>query len=244
MQLNEAQDIYARQALHSLSKLSSTYTSEDIKLKETLQVLDIQKEQLPKSTQQIVSQLSELAVVLGVADTTLATFHQGIAQSQIERIHWSTLLQQDHHSVLHGLDQHQTEALQSLKEAQILQQKLKVHRSTAGDIELRTRRRSAELARIKAKEDTNQLESLIKIQQQSGLDVEDRGLTVAQLDLRETEVTELEKQVNVQTKSLTAYQEIPPDFALARLKVKEGMLRLDELTAEHEVLVRELADDL
>ncbi|KAG0380808.1 hypothetical protein BGX24_004655 [Mortierella sp. AD032] len=183
-------------------------------------------------------------MVLAVSDTTLATFHQGLSQSHIDTIHHRHLQHQDHLALLERLDRHQTAASKDLAQLQLLQQQFSEHRATVGDIELRTRRRSAELARIKAKEDKSQLEELYQSQQRNGLDVEPRGLTVAQLDQREQEVEELEKQVKIQTKSLTSYQEIPPDFMLARLKVKEAMLRLDELTAEHEALVRELADDL
>ncbi|KAF9104614.1 hypothetical protein BGX29_001571 [Mortierella sp. GBA35] len=243
MQLNEAQDTQARQALHSLRQLSNSYKSEDLKLKETLQILDIQKDQLPKETQQTISQLSELAMVLGVSDTTLSVLHQGLAQSQLERTHQNHL-HQDHHSVLDRLDAHQTAASEDLSNLQALHGRLSSHRSTVGDIELRTRRRSAELARIKSREDRVQLEELYQSQQRNGLDVEARGVTVAQLEHQEQQVAELEKQLNTQTKSLTAYQEIPPDFTLARLKVKEATMRLDELTAEHEAMVRELADDL
>ncbi|KAF8943384.1 hypothetical protein BGZ47_005478 [Haplosporangium gracile] len=142
------------------------------------------------------------------------------------------------------LDRHQAVASQDLTQIQKLKRQFADHRSTVGDIELRTRRRSAELMRIKAREDKNQLQGLYQNQQLTGLDVEARGLTEAQLDQQEQKIAELERQVDVQTKTLTSYQAIPPDFTLARLKVKEVMMRLEGLTAEHETLVRELADDL
>ncbi|KAG9068708.1 hypothetical protein KI688_010991 [Linnemannia hyalina] len=239
MQLNEAQDKQARQALHSLRHLSSSYKSE-----ETLQILDIQKDHLPQETQHILSQLSELAMILGVSDTQLSTLQQGLAQSHIEKTHYQTLQHQDHLSLLNNLDRHQAVASQGLIQLQELKRQFEDHKSTVGDIELQTRRRSAELTRIKAKEDRNQLQGLYESQQRNGLDVEAQGLTVAQLDQKEQEVAELERQVDAQTKSLTSYQAIPPDFTLARLKVKEATMRLDELMAEHEALVRELADDL
>ncbi|KAF9907660.1 hypothetical protein EC991_010692 [Linnemannia zychae] len=244
MQLNEAQDAQARLALQALHQLSSSYKSEDTKLKETLQFLDIQQDQLSEDTQHTLSQLSELALVLGVSDTTVATLHQGLSQMQIEAMHQRQICHQDRLALLERLDTYQVTASQDLVQLQTLQGQFSKHRATVGDIELRTRRRSAELARIKAREDKGQLEELHQSQQRNGLDVEQRGLTVGQLDQLELEVAELEKQVSVQTKSLTSYQEIPPDFTLARLKVREAALRLDELTAEHEALVRELADDL
>ncbi|KAK5816568.1 hypothetical protein F5H01DRAFT_181854 [Linnemannia elongata] len=244
MHLNETQDTQARRTLHSLRQLSSSYKSEDTKLKETLQILDIQKDDLPQETQHTLSQLSELAMILGVSDTQLSTLHQGLAQLHIENTHYQTLQHQDHLSLLSSLDRHQAVALQDLIRLQELKRQFEEHRSTVGDIELRTRRRSAELTRIKAKEDRNQLQELYESQQRNGLDVEAQGLTVAQLDQQEQEIAELEKQVDAQTKFLISYQAIPPDFTLARLKVKEATMRLDELTAEHEALVRELADDL
>lgn len=200
----------------------------DTKLKETLQILDIQKDHLPQETQHILSQLSELAMILGVSDTQLSTLHQGLAQSHIEKTHYQTLQHQDHISLLNSLDRHQAVASQDLIQLQELKRQFERHRSTVGDIELRTRRRSAELTRIKAKEDRIQLQELYKSQQRNGLDVEAQGLMVAQLDQQEQEVAELEKQVDAQTKSLTSYQAIPPVilFVLCcALDAKRGMIK-------------------
>lgn len=179
-------------------------------MKETLQILDIQKDHLPQETQNILSHLSELAMILGVSDTQLSTLHQGLAQSHIEKTHYQTLQHQDHLSLLNNLDRHQAAATRDLIQLQELKRQFEGHRSTVGDIELRTRRRSAELTRIKAREDRTQLQELYESQHRNGLDVEAQGLTVAQLDQQEHEVAELERQVDTQTKSLASYQAIPP----------------------------------
>lgn len=149
-------------------------------------------------------------MVLRVADTQLSTLHQGLAQSQIETTHWETLQHPDHLSLLESLDRHQTAASQDLAQLQELKRHFEQHRSTMGDIELRTRRRSTELTRIMAKEDKNHLQDLCSNQQRNGLDVEAQGLTVTQLDQQEQEVVELARQVDVQNKSLTSYQAVPP----------------------------------
>jgi replicative DNA helicase len=204
----------------------------DTKLKETLQILNIEKHHLPQETQYALSQLSGLAMVLGVTDTQLSTLHQGLAQSHIETTHWQTLQHPDHFSLLESLDRYLIAASQDLAQLRELKRQLEEHRSTVGDIEFRTRRRSAELTRIKTKEDKNQLQELYQSQQRNGLDVEAQGLTVAQLDQQEQEVAELVRQVDVQTKSLTSYQAIPPvsHFSWSiRSSVEEGLLSRSSL---------------
>ncbi|KAF8980574.1 hypothetical protein BGZ46_003983 [Entomortierella lignicola] len=125
-----------------------------------------------------------------------------------------------------------------------LRRQLKVQRETDGDIEQRARRRSAELSRIRADEDKQTLQRMMQAQQSSGLDVESGEVTLTHLDNKHRAVAELEQQLYAQEKTLSAYQEIPPDYALAKLKMKEATLQLGQLTAEHESLLTELANDL
>ncbi|KAI8596836.1 hypothetical protein EDD21DRAFT_235885 [Dissophora ornata] len=241
-QLNETEDKHARQAIVSLQQLSTSYRSEDIKLKENLQILGLQKDLLSTESQVLLSQLSDLAMLLGTSDTSLASFHNSLAQLHLDNLHYST--QQREQSLrIDALKKSQLEAKAGLDRLLELKRRLTVQRDTEGDIEQRTRRRSAELSRIKANEDKDSLRKL-QIQQSSDQDVEVQELTLAHLASKEKSVADLERQLGVQSKKLVAYQEIPPDYMLAKLKLQEATLQLNELTAEHESMMTELANEL
>ncbi|CAO3571850.1 unnamed protein product [Mortierella alpina] len=269
--LNESLENIAREALQKFEKLSESYRVEDNVMRETLQFMGIMQRNCAKNKQEALSHLSDLALVLGLSDMSLASFHQGLAQVRLD-----TLESQQEHAQqqrrLAALKRHRVEAETKLDTLVDLKRQWTDQRESEGDLELRTRRRSTELNRIKAAEDRAVLEDALASRQRqhkksrpsaneaygagdslhrasgsshrTSVDVEACGLTIAQLDLKEKSVEELQQLLNAQTTSLAAYQEIPPDYALARLKVKEATMRLEELTLEHESLVRQLAEDL
>ncbi|KAK3816069.1 MAG: hypothetical protein J3Q66DRAFT_388330 [Benniella sp.] len=244
MRLNETQDAHAQEAILALQQVSSSYQSEDMRLKEILQFLGLQKDHLSADTRQLLSQLSNLAMILGTSDTTMASYHQALAQLRIDTIHY-TQEQNDQNARRTALEKNQTDAKLELDRLLELKRRWTQERELHGDIEQRTRRRSTELNRIRAVEDREALERMRRMSQSHGaLDPEAQGLTVAQLSSKEEGVLDLERQLETQTKMLSAYQEIPPDYTLAKLKLKEAELRLNELTAEHESMVAEMADAL
>ncbi|KAG0204203.1 HAUS augmin-like complex subunit 1 [Mortierella sp. GBA30] len=247
LRMNEAQDNHAQEAILALQQLSTSYQSEDIVLQETLQILGIQKTLLSNDTRSLLSQLSDLAMLLGVSDMTPASFQLGLARLNIDnvRVMQKRKLQ---HKRSAALERTRIDAQRKLDSLLELKRQWTKQRETKGDLEQRTRRRSTELNRIKTAEDR---ETLVALQhkRQSLVnsfdpDTKSRELTIAQLDDKERNIADLQQLLDAQAKSLAAYQEIPPDYALAKLKVKEATLRLDELTIEHESLLRQLADDL
>ncbi|KAF9956955.1 hypothetical protein BGZ72_002325 [Mortierella alpina] len=265
MRLTEEQEEFARQTIQMFEHLSTTYKGEEMFLKETLQLFRIEQKRLSARTQQILSQLSDLALVLGLSDMTVSSFHQGLAQVRLDSLE-STQEHTQQQKRLDSLKRHRVEAQAGLDKLQALKHQWTTQRETEGDLELRTRRRSTELYRIKTVEDRAALEETLTSRQrrrqqqrwpyqrpqssakdakkETNMEVEALGLTLGQLDVKEKSVEELQKLLNAQTTSLAAYQEIPPDYALARLKVKEATMRLEELTLEHESLMTQLAEDL
>ncbi|KAI1318583.1 HAUS augmin-like complex subunit 1 [Mortierella claussenii] len=239
MQLNEAQDTHARQAIVALREVSQSYQREDTILNDNLRILGIRRDQLSTSCQETISDIADLAMLLGVSDTTLISFRQGFAQLRLDTLHHSR--QQRVHQVrTNALHNSQQQAQAGLDRLLQLKQQLQERREMEGDIEQRTRRRSAELSRIRANEDQETLQRI----QSRGVDVETQELTIAHLDSKQDAILELERQVEAQTKILAAYQDIPPDYMLAKLKLQEATLRLNDLTAEHESMLTQLADDL
>ncbi|KAF9964930.1 hypothetical protein BGZ70_005703 [Mortierella alpina] len=276
--LNESLETIAREALQKFEELSEHYHGEDAVLRETMQFMGIMQQKCAKDKQECLSRLSDLALVLGLSDMSLASFHQGLAQVRLD-----TLESRQEHAQqqrrLASLKRHRVEAETTLDTLVGLKRRWTDDRESEGDLALRTRRRSTELNKIKAAEDRTVLEDALASRQpqqrqhkksrpsasepygvgshrlgsgggssssgsSTNVDVEASGLTIAQLDLKEKSVEELQQLLHAQTTSLAAYQEIPPDYALARLKVKEATMRLEELTLEHESLVTQLAEDL
>ncbi|KAF9108799.1 HAUS augmin-like complex subunit 1 [Mortierella sp. AM989] len=243
IQLNESQDANARQAIFALQNLSSSYQNEDIKLKENIHILGLHKDNLSPNSQSLLSQLTDLAMLLGISETTLASYHQSLAHLKLDIIQYSQKQRQQSGQLL-MLEKYQARAQGGLGQLLELKRRLRAQRETDRDIEQRTRRRSTELSRIRAGEDKEKLQHMLQMQQNNGLDVAMDEVTLAHLESKHNAVIELEQQLRVQEKTLSAYQEIPPDYELARLKMKEATLQLDHLTAEHESLLTELANDL
>ncbi|KAF9432043.1 HAUS augmin-like complex subunit 1 [Entomortierella beljakovae] len=243
IKLNESQDDNALQTLEALKSVSDSYNAEDIKLQENIQVLGLRTEALSSDSRTLLYQLSELAMLLGISEATKASYHQAFAQLHLDIIRHSHG-QKVQAERLSALEDHQNGAQRRFDQLLELRQCLKTQRETSSDIEQRTRRRSVELSKFKAVEDKETLEQLLQKQQDNGLDIERDEVTLTQLEDKREANAELERRLNAQEKRLTAYQEIPPDIALAKLKLKEATLKLDQLTAEHESLLRELANDL
>ncbi|KAG0323992.1 HAUS augmin-like complex subunit 1 [Dissophora globulifera] len=243
MQLNQTQDAYAREAIRTLKELSASYRSEDIRLKENLQVLGLQKDLLPTNSQLQLAQLSDLAMLLGISDTTLASFEDGFSQLVVDSLHYSRQ-QVANNALVTALDTSRLEAQSGLDRLLEVKRQLTARRETHGDIEQRTRRRSAELRRIRADKDKATLETILRTRQSDGLDVEAEELTMAQLDGKEKAVAEFQRQLDSQSEKLAVYKAIPPDYMLAKLKLQEASMQLNELTAEHESLLTEMASDL
>ncbi|KAG0229492.1 hypothetical protein B0O80DRAFT_533471 [Mortierella sp. GBAus27b] len=240
MRLNQKQDAHAQEAILALQQLSSSYQSEDVRLQEILQVLGLQKDRLPSDSKRLLSQLSDLAMLLGTSDTTMASYHQALAQLRLDLTQYSQQ-QKDQGARQAALEKSHAKAKSELVGLLELKRHWARERDTRGDIEQRTRRRSIELNRIKAVDDKEALE---RIQRYGSLDAEAEGLTIAQLDSKEETVAILQRQLAAQNKMLSAYQEIPPDYTLAKLKLKEAELRLNELLAEQESLLTDMASGL
>ncbi|KAF9571311.1 RNA polymerase II transcription factor B subunit 1 [Mortierella alpina] len=281
MQRNEVMDKIMREAIEYHERYSDLLELEENVLRDTLQVFNITRQNVAKSQQAILSQLSDLALVLGLSDMSLSSFHQGLAQVRLDTLE-STREHAQQQKRLDSLVRHRIEAQTKLDKLTGLKRQWTDQRESGeGDLELRTKRRSTELNKIKAAEDRTVLADTLASRQQRrnrhhhqqqhqqqhqhqrykksrssvkdtdgagsadvDVDVEGCGLTLAQLDLKEKSVEELEQLLSAQTTSLAAYQEIPPDYALARLKVKEATMRLEQLTLEHESMVAQLAEDL
>ncbi|KAF9357145.1 hypothetical protein BGX26_004216 [Mortierella sp. AD094] len=233
----------ARQAILALQNLSNSYRNEDSKLKEHIHILGLHKDLLSPGSQSLLSQLSDLAMFLGISETTLATFQQSLAYLRLDTIQYFQKQRQQEAQLL-ALEEGQTRAQGGLDELLELRRQLREQREADGDIEQRTRRRSAELSRIRAEEDKKALQRILQTHQNSGLDVDTEKVTLLHLNSKHEAIVELEQQLHAQEKTLSAYQEIPPDYALAKLKMKEATLQLDQLTMEHESLLTELANDL
>ncbi|KAF9941207.1 hypothetical protein BGZ67_005661 [Mortierella alpina] len=259
---NEAMEKITQASLLQLEKLSALLGSEAHIMRDSLEFFGIRQKELAKDKQEILSKLSDLALVLGLSDMSLSSFHQGLAQVRLDTLE-SKQEQALKQRRLASLKSHRVEAQTKLDKLVGLKRQWTYERESVGDLEQRTRRRSTELNKIKAAEDRAVLEDVLAARQRPhkksrpsakdpkgagstdvAVDVEACGLTMAQLDLKEKSVEELQQLCNAQITSLAAYQEIPPDYALARLKVKEAMMRLEELTLEHETLATQLAEDL
>ncbi|KAF9896090.1 hypothetical protein BX616_008160, partial [Lobosporangium transversale] len=180
------------------------------RLKENLQIFDLDKDRLPTSSQQALSRLSELAMLLGISDTTLPSFQQGFSQLHLDALKYFHV-QKNNQLQLNTIEEHQQEAKQGLDRLLKLKQRLIKQRETKGDIEQRVWRRSTELSRIQINENIRLLEQILNTQRENGLvDVETQGLTIAQLENQQNMIHGLEQQLKVQGKTLTAYQDIPP----------------------------------
>ncbi|KAF9173703.1 hypothetical protein BGX20_002396 [Mortierella sp. AD010] len=243
IQLNEIQDTNARQVILALQNISDSYRNEDSKLKEQIHVFGLHKDLLSPYSRSLLSQLSDLAMLLGISETTLATFHQSLANLHLDTIQYLQKQRQQEAQLL-ALGESQARAQEGLGKLQELRRQLREQREADGDIEQRTRRRSAELSRIRAEEDKKALQCMLQTHQDSGLDVDTEKVTLRHLDSKHKAIIELEQQLHAQETTLSAYQEIPPDYALAKLKLKEATLQLDQLTMEHESMLTELANDL
>ncbi|KAG0021657.1 hypothetical protein BGZ80_001965 [Entomortierella chlamydospora] len=243
IQLNETQDKNARQAILALQNISNSYRNEDSKLKEQIHVFGFHKDLLSPDSRALLSQLSDLAMLLGISETTLATFHQSLANLHLDTIQYLQKQRQQEVQLL-ALGENQARAQEGLDKLLKLRRQLREQREADGDIEQRTRRRSAELSRIRAEEDKKALQRMLQTHQDSGLDVDTEKVTLLHLDSKHKAIVELEQQLHAQETTLSAYQEIPPDYALAKLKLKEATLQLDQLTMEHESILTELANDL
>ncbi|GJJ68980.1 HAUS augmin-like complex subunit 1 [Entomortierella parvispora] len=243
MKLNEAQDSQAKKAITALRQLSSSYRREDTRLKEVLMLFDLHRENLPAETLRQLADLADLAMILGLDDTRLESFQAGLSQLHLDLI-YHTRAQRLQEARLESIERSQEKAQRDVEDLRELQHRWMEERESTGDMELRTRRRSTELSKIHSAEDEVQLQNLEKRQREEGLDVNAQGLSVSQLEASERRVHEYQEQVEAQNKMLSAYQQLPPDYSLATLKVREATMKLDELSAEHESLVGRMADSL
>ncbi|KAG0036061.1 hypothetical protein BGZ83_003911 [Gryganskiella cystojenkinii] len=223
MKLNQTQDSQARKAIVALRQISVSYRKE-----ETLQHL---------------SDLADLAMTLGLDDTRPESFQAGISQLHLDMIFY-TRQQRSQEQRLRSLEKSHEFAQRNLEDLRDLQLLWQGERESTGDMQLRTRRRSTELSRIHLEEDEQRLQGLEQRQRSEGLEVEGQGLSIAQLEASEKTVVEYRHQVEAQNRSLAAYQQIPPDYSLATLKLREATMQLEELMAEHESLVANMADSL
>ncbi|KAF9577656.1 hypothetical protein BGW38_007004 [Lunasporangiospora selenospora] len=225
-----------------------------------------------KDTLQILDLLAELALILGADNTTPPSFIHGLSQLHLEALEQgdtgamasdstpamsiSSLqkIQLDHLETRVNLARSHLDTLLNLRE------QWQDNRRQCSDDALRARRRSTELRRLKTTEEREQwqrtnetmLSNATSVLSGNGtrLDhhhsnsIEARGLTVTQLALQDQKVLDLGDQIDAQNKILAAYQDIPPDYSLARLKLQEAEMQLEELSGQHEMLMHELAHDL
>ncbi|KAF9316298.1 hypothetical protein BG003_002124 [Podila horticola] len=245
MELNQAQDKAAQETLNALEEFSALYRDEDAKLTEVIQAFGITKDQLTSDTQASLDHLAELGMLLNLSDLTLPSFQQAFSLLRLDTLQPHTLhAHETQEQTQARVDTHLARAEHELQELLQLRDTLARERGTVHDMEIRNKRRSVELMRREFQQKTEEEQ----IQQQAlgggGGDVEAQGLTVSQIKAQEAVVVGLQDQLDVQTKNLAAYQEIPPDYTLAMLKLNEAKVRLGQLSAEHESLVQRLADDL
>ncbi|KAF9187985.1 hypothetical protein BGZ51_000920 [Haplosporangium sp. Z 767] len=217
-----------------------------IEEEEALQIIGLQKDHLSTDSQQLLSQITELATLLGLSDTTLSSFQLGQAQLHLDTIH-HTQQQRIQKAQLQALESSQRQAQQGLERLLEMKRQWREARETDGDLEQRTRRRSTELNRIKTSEDKElllRMDETLHQQQRSSQDLEVHELTIAQLDVKEKTIHELQELLESQTKTLSAYYDLPMDYSLANLKLKEATQRFEDLNAEHEAMLTEMANDL
>ncbi|KFH62667.1 hypothetical protein MVEG_12059 [Podila verticillata NRRL 6337] len=238
MELNQTQDKAALETLNALEECSLLYQDEDTKLKEVIQAFGITKDQLRPDTQLSLEHLAELGMLLNLSDLTLPSFQQAFSLLRLDTLQPYTT---QAHETQARLDSHLAWAEHELQELVQLRNTLAKERDTVHDMEIRNKRRSLELMKREYQQQAQEEQSR---EQGEGGDVEAQGLTVAQIKAQEAVVIGLQDQVDVQTKNLAAYQEIPPDYTLAMLKLNEAEARLNQLSVEHESLVQRLADDL
>src|SRR5690554_4128384 len=113
----------------------------DTHLREALQIIGLQKDHLSTDSQQLLSQITELAMLLGLSDTTLSNFHQGQAQLHLDTIH-HTQQQRTQKVQLQALESNQRQAQQGLEELLEMKRQWREARETEVDLEQRTKRRS------------------------------------------------------------------------------------------------------
>ncbi|KAG0025659.1 hypothetical protein BGZ81_006986 [Podila clonocystis] len=241
MELNQAQDRAAQQTLNALEQCTAVYRDEDIKLTEVIQAFGITKDQLAPDTQASLSHLAELGMLLNLSDLTLPSFQQAFSLLRLDTLDPYTLLM--HETQVALVDTHLARAEDELRELVQLRDTLARERDTVHDMEIRNKRRSVELMKREFQQKTQEEQNLVQVPGGGG-DVEAQGLTVSQIKSQEAVVVGLQDQLDVQSKNLAAYKEIPPDYTLAMLKLNEANARLEQLSSEHEAMVQRLADDL
>ncbi|KAF9429912.1 hypothetical protein BGZ94_009027 [Podila epigama] len=245
VELNHDQDKHAQETLLALEKYSEMYCQQDNKTKEVLQAFGVSVDQLTPETRTRLKLLAELVMLLGISDLSLPSFQHGFSHLALTSMtHASSSTGgggggRSYNDQIQSLDNHIKEAQQELQELQQLRDKLSRDRDTIHDMELRNKRRSQELMRQHDQSLQLKLES-----EQRPVDIEEQGLTVTQIKAQEAVVEGLQSQLNEQTRQLAAYQEIPPDYTLATLKLSEAESRLEQLTQVHESMAQQLADAL
>lgn len=183
----------------------------DAKLTEVIQAFGITKDQLTSDTQASLDHLAELGMLLNLSDLTLPSFQQAFSLLRLDTLQPHTLhAHETQEQTQARVDTHLARAEHELQELLQLRDTLARERGTVHDMEIRNKRRSVELMRREFQQKTEEEQ----IQQQAlgggGGDVEAQGLTVSQIKAQEAVVVGLQDQLDVQTKNLAAYQEIPP----------------------------------
>lgn len=172
-------------------------------------IFDLHKEQLPSETLKQLSDLADLAMVLGLDDTHLESFQAGLSQLHLDMT-YHTRVQKAQEFRIRSIEKSHERAQKDLEDLRDLQRRWMEERESIGDMELRTRRRSTELSRIHTEEDEARLQELERRQREEGLDVDTRGLSIAQLEASDRSILELQEQLESQNKVLAAYQQLPP----------------------------------
>ncbi|KAG0097523.1 hypothetical protein BGZ93_002578 [Podila epicladia] len=241
MELNQTQDSAAQETLHALEECSAYYRDEDAQLTEVIQAFGVTKDQLTPDTQGSLSHLAELGMILNLSDLTLPSFQQAFSLLRLDTLDPYAL--HAHEAQAARLDTHLARAEDELHGLVQLRDRLTRERDTH-DMEIRNMRRSVELMKREFQQKTQEEQNQEQAFGEGGGDMEAQSLTVSQIKAQEAVVVALQDQLDVQTKNLAAYKEIPPDYTLATLKLNEANARLEQLSAEHESLVQRLADDL
>ncbi|KAG0037862.1 hypothetical protein BGZ82_001677 [Podila clonocystis] len=240
VELNQGQDKAAQETLNALEQCSALYRDEDTKLTEVIQAFGITKDQLTPDTQASLSHLAELGMLLNLSDLTLPSFQQAFSLLRLDTLDPYTLLM--HEMQAARVDTHLARAEDELQGLVQLRDTLARERDTVHDMEIRNKRRSVELMKREFQQKTQEEQNRVRVP--GGGDVEAQGLTVSQIKSQEAVVVGLQDQLDVQSNNLAAYQEIPPDYTLAMLKLNEANARLEQLSTAHEAMVQRLADDL
>lgn len=172
-----------------------------------IQAFGITKDQLTPDTQTSLSHLAELGMLLSLSDLTLPSFQQAFSLMRLDTLDPYTL--HTHGTQAVRLDTHLARAEDELRELVQLRDTLARERDTH-DMEIRNMRRSVELMKRESQQKTQEEQSREQAFGGGGGDVEAQGLTVSQIKAQEAVVVGLQDQLDVQTKNLAAYQEIPP----------------------------------